>query len=292
MTVEDADGKVVRHLAAGVLGNNARSRCGRIRWPSRSSGTARTTSAKRPRGTVSRHVRLGLTAEFDRFLLHNPEASGPVGSVAVGPGGTLYVFHRDGTVNGNMGGHKIKVYGPDGKHRKVLTPFPADIAADKVKARLGVFHAADGASVPHIYNWETLSFYPDNVGVRGRDMPEYSCPAVDSRGRVYWLVKGPALVAVDADGGIPYDKFLGPRLLPDIKDLRLAGELYLYYPEKPCLAVSPDDKHVYFAGLSTGAGDYKKAKPLPCVFRVDTARAGRRRCISASSLRRARRRGC
>ena len=62
--------------------------------------------------------------------------------------------------------------------------------------------------------------------------------------------------------------------LPDIKDLRLAGENYLYWSERPCLAVSSDDKYVYFAGLSTGAGDYKKARPLPCVFRVDVDKRG------------------
>src|SRR5262249_5031567 len=119
-----------------------------------------------------------------------------------------------------------------------------------------------------------LSFYPDNFGYRGRDMPECSCPAVDSRGRVYWLVKGPALVAVDADGGIPYDTFLGPRLLPDIKDPRMAGELDQMWSERPRLAVSSDDRYVYFAGLATGTGDFKKSKPLPCVFRVDATRRG------------------
>ncbi len=103
-------------------------------------------------------------------------------------------------------------------------------------------------------------------------MPQYSCPAVDSRGRVYWLVKGPALVAVDADGGVPYDTFLGPNLLPAIKDLRLAGPEYHYWSERPSLAVSSDDKYVYFAGLSAGSGDFRKAQPLPCVFRVDAAR--------------------
>ena len=87
--------------------------------------------------------------------------------------------------------------------------------------------------MPHISNFQTLSFYPDNVGVRGRDMPEYSSPTVDSQGRVYWLVKGPALVAIDADGGIPYDTFLGPKLLTSIKDVRLAGENYLYWSELP-----------------------------------------------------------
>src|SRR5262249_7512950 len=118
------------------------------------------------------------------------------------------------------------------------------------------------------------SFYPDIDGIRGRDMPEMSCPAVDSKGRVYWMVKRPALVAVDADGGIPYDTFLGPKLLPEIKDLRLAGPSWGFWSEPPRLAVSSDDKYVYFAGLNAGAGDFKKARPLPCVFRVEAATRG------------------
>jgi outer membrane protein assembly factor BamB len=274
VTIEDARGKVIRHLAAGVLGKNPPEPLQRDRLAQTLEWDGKDDFGKAATGGPFRvRVQLGMKGEFDRFLMHNPDASGPISSVAVGPGGSLYVFHRDGTVNGNMGGHKIKVYNRDGKHQKVLAPFPADIAPDKVKA-LGVFRTAEGDLVPHIHNWETLSFYPDNVKVRGRDMPEYSCPAVDSRGRVYWLVKGPALVAVDPDGGIPYDTFLGPRLLPEVKDLRLAGELFMYWSERPCLAVSSDDRHVYLAGLSTGAGDFRKARPLPCVFRVDAAMRG------------------
>jgi hypothetical protein len=272
VTVENADGKVIRHLVAGVLGKNPPEplRPGKLAQSLEWDG--KDDFGKAAKGGPFRvRVQLGMKPEFDRFLMHNPHGSGPISTLAVGPGGTLYVFHRDGTANGNMGGHKLKVYDRDGKHLKVLAPFPADVAPEKVKA-LGVFRTPEGDLVPHLYNYETLSFYPDNVGVRGRDMPELSSPAVDSKGRVYWLVKGPCLVAIDADGGIPYDDFLGPRLLPDIKDLRLAGENYLYWSERPCLAVSSDDRHVYFAGLSRGAGDYKKAQPLPCVFRVDANR--------------------
>jgi outer membrane protein assembly factor BamB len=272
VTVEDAQGRIVRHLAAGVLGKNPpeplqpNTMAQSLIWDGKDDFGKPAAG-----GPFKARVQLGMTAEFDRFLMHNPDASGPISAVAVGPGGTLVVFHRDGTVNGNMGGHKIKLYSREGKHLKVLAPFPADIAPEKVKA-LGVFHTADGDLVPHIYNWETLSFYPDNVGVRGRDMPEMSMPAVDSRGRVYWLVKGPCLVAIDADGGIPYESFLGPRLLPDVKELRLASENYHYWSELPSLAVSSDDRFVYFAGLSVGLGDYKKARPLPCVFKIDAAK--------------------
>jgi outer membrane protein assembly factor BamB len=271
VTIEDARGKIVRHLAAGVLGKNAPEPLKSDSFAQSLLWDGKDDFGKAAAGAPFQvRVQLGMKPVFDRFLLYNPHGSGPVSSVAVGPKGSLYVFHRDGTVNGNMGGHKIKVYDRDGKHQKVLTPFPADIPFDRVKA-LGTFQTKDGDLVPHMHNWETLSFYPENVGVRGRDMPEYSSPAVDSKGRVYWLVKGPCLAAVDADGGIPYDSFLGPKLLPDIKELRLASEGYHYWSDLPSLAVSSDDKHVYFAGLNVGFGDHKKAKPLPVVFRVDTA---------------------
>lgn len=269
VTIENAQGKIVRHLVAGLLGKNppeplrAESLWQSLVWDGKDdAGMALAVGPFRVR------VQLAMRGEFDRFLFYRPEATGPISTVAVGPKGTLYVFHRDGTVNGNMGGHKVRLYHRDGSPHKVLVPFPADIAAERVRP-LGTFQTATGELVPHVHNFETLSFYPDRVGVRGRDMPELSCPAVDSRGRVYWLAKGLTLVAVDADGGIPYESFLGPRLLPDIKELRLAGEGYHFWSEKPCLAVSSDDQFVYFAGLATGHGDYKQAQPLPCVFRAN-----------------------
>lgn len=274
VTIEDANGKVVRHLVAGVLGKNPPAplkpdlRAQSVAWDGKDDFGKVAAG-----GPFKARVQLGMKPEFGSSLMHNPHGSGTISAVAVGPGGALYVFHRDGTANENMGGHKIKVYTREGKHQKVLVPFPATIDPARVKA-LGTFRTEEGDLVPHIHNWETLTFYPENVGIRGRDMPEYTCPAVDSKGRVYWLVKGPALAAVDADGGIPFDTFLSPRLLPEIKNLRLAGEISQYWSERPCLAVSSDDKYVYFAGLSTGTGDYKTAQPLPCVFRVPADRSG------------------
>ena len=92
---------------------------------------------------------------------------------------------------------------------------------------------------------------------------------MDSKGRVYWMVHGPAICAIDADCGVPYDTFIGPKLLTDVKGLKMAGEgPWEYGFEKPSLAVSSDDKYVYFAGLAAAAG------PLPCVYRVDATTRG------------------
>jgi hypothetical protein len=274
VTVEDAKAKVVRHLAAGVLGKNApeplraNKLAQSILWDGKDDFGKAATG-----GPFAVRIRLGMKPEFDGFVLYNPHGSGEVSAVAVGPGGSLYVFHKDTMANENMGGHRIKVYDRDGRHKRILTPFPADIDPEKVKP-LGVFRGDGGELMPRIHNWESLSFHPEAIGVRGRDMPEWSCPAVDSKGRAYWLVKGPSLVAVDPDGGIPYDTFLGPKLLPDVKDLRAAGTLF--GTDLPCLAVSSDDKYVYFAGLTAGPGpDFRKnMRPLPCVFRVDVAKRG------------------
>ena len=124
VTVEDGQGKIVRHLAGGVLGKNAPEplKSGTLAqslvWDGKDDYGKPVTG----KGFKVR-VQLGMKPEFDRFLLHNPDGSGEVSAVAVGPGGSLYVFHKDGTANGNMGGHKIKVYTREGKHQKVQQRF-------------------------------------------------------------------------------------------------------------------------------------------------------------------------
>jgi hypothetical protein len=265
--IQDSTGKVIRHLVAGVLGGKnpppeplKPGLSQNVEWDGKDD-TGKTAAG----GSFKVHVGLGMKPQFDSFLLHNPDGCGYTLNLAVGPAGTLYAFHGDGTANGNMGGMKLKVFNREGKHLKALMPFPADIAPAKLKA-LGVFQTSEGDLVPHVYNTEQLSFYPDTVLYRGHSSP-YCSPAVDSKGRVYWMIKHAVICCVDADGGIPFDTFLGPKLLPDIKDVRLRDE-YNYGLDHPCLAVSSDDKYIYFAGLSSSTA------PLPCVFRVEAEKRG------------------
>ena len=267
--VEDAAGTVVRRLAAGVLGANPpeplrpASLRQSLEWDGKDDFGKPAAG-----GPFTVRILAGMKPSFEGYLLYNPDATGSIYAVATGPGGRLYAFHGDGTANGNMGGVKLALFDREGRHVRAVMPFAADVPPDKLRP-LGVFTAPDGALVPRVHNWETLSFYPDTMGIRGRDMPEHtSSPAVDSKGRAYWLVKGPALCAIDADGGAPYEPFVGPRLLPDVKDLRMGNE-YLFRQDKPSLAVSGDENHLYVAGLWTGRFEKKdEHKPLPCVVRV------------------------
>src|SRR5262245_53104867 len=72
--VEDAEGKVVRHLAAGVLGKNApeplraNSLAQSLEWDGKDD-YGKPVAGK---GYKVR-VQLGMKPEFDRFLLYNPE---------------------------------------------------------------------------------------------------------------------------------------------------------------------------------------------------------------------------
>src|SRR5262249_6259800 len=157
--IEDGEGKVIRHLAGGVLGKNAPEPLQRDSFSQSLEWDGKDNFGKPAAGGPFKvRVRLGMKPEFDGFLLYNRDSAGEISTVAVGPGGNLYVFHKDGVANGNMGGHKIKVSSRDGKHLKVLLPFPADIAPEKVRGA-GTFQSAEGDLVPHVHNWETLSFY-------------------------------------------------------------------------------------------------------------------------------------
>ncbi len=263
VAILDAQGRIVRHLAAGVLdGPNPPPKPLRpglhqeLEWDG-------TDDAGKPAagGPFKARVRLGLKPQFESFLLYDPDASPEVENLAIGPKGEVYAFYRDPTANGNQGGMKVKVFDRQMRHIRQIVPFPADLPHERVKAT-GAFQDADGRIVPHCHNWHTLSFYPDTIAARGRSMSSFSQPVVDPNGRLYWIVFGGRLCAVDADGGIPYDTFLGPPMFPDSPCPM----------GMPALALSGDGKHLYAAGIVASQDQWGiKSAPIPCVFRISLA---------------------
>ncbi|HOX05975.1 MAG TPA: hypothetical protein PK280_06205 [Planctomycetota bacterium] len=264
VAVLDSGGRVVRHLVAGVLG-------GKEAPPEPlTAGLAQTVEwdgkddAGKPAagGPFKVRVRAGLRPEFDGFLLENPASTGSISSLAVGPKGSLYVFHHDPTTVGHWGSTKLKVLSREGKHERAVMPMPGNLSPEKAKA-FGAFQSAEGDLVPRIHHLLRLTFYPDPAW----RFPA-QCPVVDSKGRVHWLVMGPAVASLDPDGSAPYEAMAGPKLLADIKELTMANGWFLNQ-SRPCLALSSDEKFLYLAGLTAGNPKTKGAlRGVPCVFRI------------------------
>lgn len=258
--IEDAQGKVVRHLAAGRLGKNPPPplQAGALKQELAWDGT---DDAGKPAegGPFKARVRLGLKPVFDGFLLYEPDASPPINAVAVRADGKLYAFYRDPTANGNQGGFKIRILDREAKYVKQILPFGADLPYEKVKAT-GAFQDEQGRTVPHCHNWHSLSFYPDSILARGRSMSEFCSPVAGPDGRLYWLVDDARLCCIDEDGGLPYETFLSEPIAGDIKDAQ-GG--------RPALALSGDGKALYVSGICRGA--WGANKPVPGVWKVDLA---------------------
>ncbi len=264
--IHDAAGKVVRHLVAGVLSTkpnklNKPLRVGlaqSMEWDGKDD-YGKTAAG----GPFKVRVAAGLKPTFDGFMLGKPRSTGRIDALAVGPKGKVYVFHKDeGLVH--WWGHKIKILDRDGKHLKAIYPYPADIDPKRIKA-LAPHLTKEGDLVPRIYHALKFSFSPEYaIEGLGRYGGTQS-PVVDKEGRVYWMGRGIRLGCLDADGGVPYDTFLGPKLLTDLKGMQANGL---------SLAVSSDGKYIYFAGLSTKKTKGKTQEWQPCVYRVDLKTRG------------------
>ena len=265
VAIVNAKGEIVRHLVAGAIGGTNSPpeplKSGLIQtveWDGKDDAGQPATG-----GPFKARVRAGMRLRLDGFLLENPASSGPIASLAIGPKGSVYVFHRDAT-DAHWGSQKIKILNRDGTHQRAIMPFPADMAPERLKP-LGVLQTEQGDLVPRIHDLLRLNFYSDYADPFWRSPAQ--CPVVDSRGRVHWLVMGPAVASLDADGGVPYESLVGPRLLPDIKGLTMASQ-WFYAHSRPGLALSSDEKFLYFAGLTIGNPKKEPIKSVPCVFRV------------------------
>jgi hypothetical protein len=245
--VEDGQGKVVRHLAAGVLGKNPPaplkpdSLAQSIEWDGRDDDDRPAAG-----GALKIRVALGLRASYAGQPFAAKGQTGPnhlegVMGLTVAPDGRVYVLDR---CNGQVwGGSRVLVFRRDGLYEKTIKPFPANTPIEKARAADAVINAFGGFNpVKHLCNALT-SFYP------AEDVSHQ--PAATADGRLVLAVAPGNLALLDRDGGIPEAAYAGPALG--------AGVGFKGYP---VLAVAPDAKSVYLIGLGTGR------KIAPAVYRT------------------------
>ncbi|GAG33369.1 unnamed protein product, partial [marine sediment metagenome] len=240
-----ANGRIVRHLGGAALGAKNPPPPFRpglsqsIEWDGTDDIGKPVADA---RCTV--RVRLGLTAEFDRFIGWKsapPLNYGLINGLAVTPDRKVYVLSisRDAPRSGRSE-NRLWVMSKEGKYLKTLYPFPASKDPQKLPG-VDFLSSEKGRLEPRIYDRVCISSLPQMRAANRQTM------AVTADGRLVftngWGTElyafGPrSLMVMQTDGSIPRERLDGPTFGKGIK----AGYSHL--------ALSPDQKSVYVAGIA------------------------------------------
>lgn len=254
--IEDAQGKVIRHLAAGVLGANApaplqaNTLAQTIDWDGKADYGKPATG-----GPFKVRVALGLGAKYERAYSRPVHFSGRL-SLAVGPDGAVYVKHTYGPAGGRWNHSHLLVLNRDGTYRRTLLPFPAtpDGAASlglDTMAIQGRPAPAELVNLTDLYHW--------------LNVPSSCTMAAGKEGSLYVPVSnvgtrpcGIARLSVSGKG-CPN----GP--LVALLDKAQIGELP-EFADQGNVALSSDEKNLYISGVRDRRGNMKGV--LAAVYKV------------------------
>ena len=257
VTVLDKDYKILRHLAAGVLGGKgappaplAEGLKQEIEWDLR-------TDAGKPAGDgpFTVRVRLGLGVELDGFVGEQKSHVAHGMGLATDDEGNVYVYSAS-TGNKAAGGTPYLLkYTRDGAYIKTLLPMPADLP----KERAGKLGLVDVPGETHIYprslagTWPVLGFEPGALYHR-----------VDSKGNLT-LFDWRNLRRLAPDGGPADDGFSRSvwEKQPSYADWRYK------LVHDGCVAVDPEGEYAYMAGLRDKKGEGQN--PAGRVYRMKLA---------------------
>ncbi len=257
IAVLDTDGKIIRHLASGILG----PRCPAPFVP----GLAQSLvwdgldDSGRPAPAGCRvRVSLGLGAQFERYVYAAPQgvaSRGPVG-IAMDSNGTLYVMETATAEGRAMNIVQLKAFDREGNYLRTVIPFRADRPEEKVSA-VDFLDTPDGRRIPLS---APSGFRPFAGFLLGMSRMPRHIPVITKDGRFIYVCgrafedpggnKARRLLSVYTDGRAPRDQFYGP-VLPE-------GTLGSTF-----LALSPDEQYVYV----TCAKVHDKG-PAQVVYRV------------------------
>jgi SMP-30/gluconolaconase/LRE-like protein len=236
VTIVDAKGMAVRHLAAGVLGPNAPApfKAGPLSqtlvWDGTDDG-----GKPVPAGKYIVRVGLGTTAKFDRNIGQNRQWLGNIYAMVVGKKGEVYVLCSRG----------ICVLDREGKYQRQIVPGPKSLSPDALSGREPVT-LKDGT----VYFKKGYNLPGGIVGQM----------ALTPDGRL--VIPGPSRYArkitiIGTDGSVRTDAF-------SKKLTTHADDGYLY------LTSTPDGQAVYMAGAMAGyrGDDARKLSYRQAVYKL------------------------
>lgn len=246
VAVVDANGRIVRHLASGVLGENAPppfrrdSLAQRIEWDGKDDHgrpAALRDARGRPAGCRIR-VSLGLKAGFGMSVGQSPHMFSHISGIACDGEGNLYVAEPPPPRMPVT----LRVFSRDGKYLRTISPPPGGLKADEY-AGFDVIGPKDNPF-----------FVPKTNAAIGKREPVMGM-AVSSNGRVVFSNSGyrikKHLTLVRRDGAnLRHGSQLGPWQLA-------TGPAFL--------AFTQNEREVYVSGLA--GGQMVRKGVYHCVFR-------------------------
>ncbi len=252
VAIVDAKGKVVRHLAAGLLGRNApepfkkNSLSQEIEWDLRDDAGKPVEA-----GGLRVRVRAGSKPRLDATLGREDNSlSGGIDAMTVGPKGELFVLMADGS----RGRAEIRVLDREGKYLRTIVPYPASTPAARTEPVGHVMVDGDPSTHPEkhrqpiVYNGQGHSFHPFTAGMRSQTMAWHPDGYLLAAGTLGAMCNhGPPrfLIAFHPEGGAPEGVgHIGPKIRKERGFLGGAGEAYSRGMDR--LAVSPDGTWIYF----------------------------------------------
>jgi hypothetical protein len=269
VAIHDAAGRVVRHLAAGLLGVNAPapfakgSLTQRLAWDGRDN-LGRPAAG----GPFNARVALGLTPRFARIMGDSSGFTGEIVGLANDPrNGELFVLHRLGNLHPGDASTLCTVFDREGRYRRTILPWPATVGPERLPGLKRL--SSDGASLPYLYNAETRSLLPGvgNLELTGpvvtdeglllfvnhrettRNMTRYNQPGIRQ-----------VLAIRCADGSLPTG---------GVERTVLAN----YSVTAIHLAAAPDNRTLYAAGVGTKSDKSTKGQHAIHRFTLDDERS-------------------
>jgi DNA-binding beta-propeller fold protein YncE len=245
VAIENSEGKIIRHLACGVLGKNApapfakNSRKQTLIWDGKDD-RGRYVDDK---DSHSVRVSLGLKARFERTLYWSPERRATSYKYAGRNSPAIFATSAGVYVHDNNGGDDhLRLFGRDGHYARTIYPFPAD----KVKKALGLKWTSfppDGLKTPYKTDraqttmitagggkQKVLAVHKERIALIGE--------------RVNWLA---------TDGSTGGRQLTGPAVTFPVAMGRVhsfAGGVYQFGPRSAVF--SPDGKWLYLTGYRWG----------------------------------------
>jgi DNA-binding beta-propeller fold protein YncE len=264
VAVVDADGRVVRHLAAGMLGPNAPAPLAKDSLAQRLTWDRRDDRGRPAEGGPFRvRVRAGSRPHLERIVGWDGNTIGHrefVVGMTVGPERELYVLLAEQW----HGRSEVRIFGPDGRYRRTILPYPAHTPPERTDP-IGTL-TIDGARQPIVFNGHGHTLAPLVAGMKKQTCffsPKGHLVLASAVGSLQEHGPPRHLLALHPEGGAPPETgFVGPRLMQPRGFMGGAGESGA--PWFDHLATSPDGRWIYV----TLYGESYKFTQRHAVFRL------------------------